>query len=257
MLGDLWNFLLYKPLLNALAFLVSVIPGGDIGIAVILLTILVKLILFPLSQHQLRNQAAMNMLSPEINKIKKSGASREEQARLTLELYKKHKTNPLSGCLVFIPVIFVLIALYSVFFRGLEFNSELLYSFIHIPKNMNMMFLGLLDISKASLALAALAALSQYFQSYFMPQPAKTSEDGASFQDVFAKSASMQMKYFLPVMIFFFLYTGIPGVLAPLPGTMALYWITNNIFTILQQVYVKKTERGVLSHEAEALALKK
>src|SRR6185295_1753114 len=115
MLSYLWNLILYKPLLNALAFLVSVIPGGDVGIAVILLTILVKLILFPLSERQIRNQAAMNILAPELEKIKKSGASKEEQARLTFELYKKHKTNPLGGCLIIIPTIFVLIALYRVF----------------------------------------------------------------------------------------------------------------------------------------------
>src|SRR3989344_4013638 len=109
MLTNIWNALLYKPLINALAFLVSIIPGGDVGIAVIILTILVKLILFPFSQKSIKNQAAMVMLAPELDKIKKSGASKEEQAKLTFELYKKHKTNPFSGCLLVliqIPIIF-------------------------------------------------------------------------------------------------------------------------------------------------------
>ena len=70
MLSYIWNTVLYQPLLNALAFLVSVVPGGDVGIAVILLTVLVKLILFPLSEKQIRNQAAMNILAPELEKIK-------------------------------------------------------------------------------------------------------------------------------------------------------------------------------------------
>ena len=100
MLTNIWNTLLYQPLLNALAFLVSIIPGGDVGVAVILLTILVKIILFPLSQKSIESQAEMNILAPEINKIKASGASKEEQARLTFELYKKHNTNPFSGCLL-------------------------------------------------------------------------------------------------------------------------------------------------------------
>ena len=79
MISNIWNIVLYQPLLNALAFLVSIIPGGDVGIAVILLTILVKLILFPLSQKSIESQAEMNILTPELNKIKASGASKEEQ----------------------------------------------------------------------------------------------------------------------------------------------------------------------------------
>src|ERR1035437_6565409 len=109
MLSNIWNAVLYHPLLNALAFLVSIIPGGDVGIAVIVLTLLVKVILFPLSQKSIESQAQMNLLVPELNKIKASGASKEEQARLTFELYKQHKTNPFSGCLLLliqIPIIF-------------------------------------------------------------------------------------------------------------------------------------------------------
>src|SRR3989344_8291531 len=100
MLSSIWNTVLYQPLINLLAFFTSVVPGGDVGIAVILLTIFVKLLLFPLSQHQIRNQAAMNILMPELEKIKKSGLTKEDQALRTFELYKKHKTNPFSGCLV-------------------------------------------------------------------------------------------------------------------------------------------------------------
>ena len=89
MLGNLWNFILYRPLVNILAFFVAVIPGGDVGIAVIVLTIVVKAALFPLSQRSIENQSKMKLLEPEINKIKKSGASKEEQAKQTMELYKK------------------------------------------------------------------------------------------------------------------------------------------------------------------------
>src|SRR3989338_11297383 len=99
MLGNIWNTFLSEPLLNALAFLVSILPGADIGLAVIALTLLVKIILLPLSHRSIESQAEMNMLAPELNKIKTSGASKEEQARQTFELYKKHKVNPFSGCL--------------------------------------------------------------------------------------------------------------------------------------------------------------
>ena len=143
MLHYIWDTLLYEPLLNALAFLVSVVPGGDVGIAVILLTILVKVALFPLSQRSIESQAKMNLLTPELNKIKNSGASKEEQARLTFELYKKHKTNPFSGCLLILIQIPIIFALYYVFYKGINFENGILYSFIINIKNLNMDFFGM------------------------------------------------------------------------------------------------------------------
>ncbi|MDO8659397.1 MAG: YidC/Oxa1 family membrane protein insertase [Candidatus Parcubacteria bacterium] len=241
----MWNTVLYKPLLNALAFLVSVVPGGDVGIAVILLTILVKLILLPLSEKQIRNQAAMNILAPELEKIKKSGHSKEEQAKLTFELYKKHKTNPFSGCLVVIPTLLVIIALYSVFIKELNFSSGL-YSFVQVPENINMIFLGLVDLTKASIVLALLAGVSQYFQAYFMPKPPTLSPTSTgSFQASFSKSMNTQMKYIFPFIIAFIAYKYL--------GVVALYLITNNVFTMLQQIYVGKTEKKVLFEESRVV----
>jgi YidC/Oxa1 family membrane protein insertase len=242
----LWNIFLYQPLVNALAFLVSVVPGGDVGMAVVLLTILVKILLFPLSQSQIRNQAAMNLLAPEINKIKESGVNKEEQARLTFELYKKHKTNPFTGCLIMIPTLLVIIALYNVFFTGIKFDNGLLYSFIHVPENMNMYFLGLFDISgNKIIILSILAGVSQYAQAYFMPKIAKTSKNTGSFQDSFAQSMQMQMKYVFPFIISLISYN--------FSGAVALYLITNNVFSTLQQIYVQKTENKVLDSEVEVM----
>lgn len=255
MLSNIWNIFLYQPLINALAFLVSIVPGGDMGIAVILLTILVKFLLFPLSQHQIRNQTAMAILAPELEKIKKTGVSQEEQARLTFELYRKHKTNPFSGCLAIIPTIFVLIALYQVFIKGINFEEELLYSFIARPDNINNMFLGLIDVSQKSFILALLAAISQYFQAYFMPQPPIPKDLPAdSFQANFTKSMYANMKYGFPILIFVILYTDFMGI--SLSGAVALYFITSNIFAIGQQIYVKKTEKTVLREEVGELATK-
>src|SRR3989339_1514997 len=172
MLSNIWNVVLYQPLLNALAFLVSVIPGGDVGVAVIILTILVKVVLFPLSQKSIESQAQMSILTPELNKIKASGASKEEQARLTFELYKEHKTNPFSGCLLVLIQIPIIFALYYVFLRGISFENGYLYSFIHVPPNINTIFLGLIDITQKSAALGILAGISQYLQAHFMPKPA-------------------------------------------------------------------------------------
>jgi YidC/Oxa1 family membrane protein insertase len=233
MLGNIWNIVLYHPLINALAFLVSIIPGGDVGVAVITLTILVKLILFPLSQKSIESQAEMNILAPELNKIKTSGASKEEQARLTFDLYKKHNTNPFSGCLLVLIQIPIIFALYYVFYKGINFQTGL-YSFIHAPAHINMIFLGILDISQKSLVLAILAGISQYLQAYYMPKPPVSSGNKASFQDSFTKSMNTQMKYIFPFIVAFIAYS--------ISGAIALYWITSNLFMVGQQIYVKKKE---------------
>ncbi|OGI63200.1 hypothetical protein A2818_00110 [Candidatus Nomurabacteria bacterium RIFCSPHIGHO2_01_FULL_40_12] len=237
MLSNIWDTFLYAPLLNALAFLVSIVPGGDLGIAVIILTILVKIILFPLSQKSIESQAAMNILAPELNKIKNSGASKEDQAKQTFELYKKHKTNPFSGCLLVLIQIPIIFALYYVFFKGIDFQSGLLYSFIPAPENINTLFLGFIDINGKSLVLAILAGASQYFQAHFLPKPVASSSS-ASFSESFSKSMQLQMKYIFPFFVFFILYTDFLGV--SLSGAVALYWITSNIFMIGQQIYVDK-----------------
>ncbi|HEY4493851.1 MAG TPA: YidC/Oxa1 family membrane protein insertase [Candidatus Paceibacterota bacterium] len=233
MLSGIWDTLLYNPLVNLLAFLVSIAPGGDVGLAIIALTILVKLVLYPLSQRSLESQGKMTLLSPELEKIKKSGLSKEEQAAQTFELYRQHKTNPFSGCLLVVIQIPIILALYYVFLKGIKFDNGVLYSFIHAPDKMNMLFLGLVDISQKNLVLALLAGASQYFQAYFMPKPAAPAGGGAgSFGESFNKSMHMQMKYIFPIIVAFIAYS--------VSGAIALYWITSNVFSIAQQIYANK-----------------
>jgi len=238
MLTNIWNAILYNPLVNVLAFLVSVIPGGDVGIAIIILTILVKMALFPLSQRSLDSQAKMNLLAPELKKIKESGDSKEEQAKKTFELYKKHKTNPFSGCLLILIQIPIIFALYYVFLKGIKFDSSSLYSFVSAPTNINMLFLGLVDLTKKSLFLAILAGLSQFFQAYYLPKPAPTTGNAKSFQESFAKNMQMQMKYIFPIIVVFIAYS--------ISSAIALYWIVSNVFTVAQQIYTKKKQKIII-----------
>jgi len=238
MLSNIWDTVLYGPLLNALAFLVSIVPGGDVGIAIIVLTIFVKTILFPLSQRSIESQIKMNLLAPELKKIKDGGASKEEQAKQTFELYKQHKTNPFSGCLLVLIQIPIIFALYYVFLKGVNLDSSLLYPFIHAPEHINMVFLGILDIGQKSIVLAILAGVSQYFQASLMPKPAISDQKNGSFQDNFAKSMNTQMKYVFPFVIAFIAYS--------VSGAVALYWITSNIFAVGQQIYANNKRKLVL-----------
>jgi YidC/Oxa1 family membrane protein insertase len=231
MLHSLWETILYKPLVNLLAFLVSIIPGGDIGLAVILLTVLVKIVLLPLASRSIKSQAKMALIQPEIEKIKSSGKSKEEQARLTFELYKQHKTNPFSGCLLILIQIPIIFALYYSFYRGINFTSDILYPFTPTPEVTNSMFLGFLDMSGKSLVLAILAGLSQFVQAYFMPKPAQTSNKG-TLGESFQKSLQIQMKYVFPVILGFIAYS--------ISGAIALYLFISNIFATLQQIYLTR-----------------
>ena len=143
--------------------------------------------------------------------------------------------------LIQIPIIF---ALYFVFLKGLKFDSTTLYSFIHIPEQINMMFLGIIDLGDKSLILALLAAGSQYLQAHYMPKPPTSSANPGSFQESFAKSMQMQMKYIFPILIFVILYTDFLGIAAS--GAIALYWITSNLFSVGQQIYANKKKDALV-----------
>jgi len=231
MLHSLWETILYKPLVNLLAFFVSVIPGGDVGLAIILLTVLVKIILMPLASRSIKSQAKMAAIQPDIEKIKASGKSKEEQARLTFELYKQNKTNPFSGCLLVLIQIPIIFALYYSFYRGINFSSEILYTFTPNPESINSMFLGFLDMSSKSLPLAILAGASQFVQAYFMPKPPVTNNKG-TFGESFQKSLQLQMKYVFPIILGFIAYS--------ISGAIALYLFVSNIFATLQQIYLAR-----------------
>lgn len=238
MLYSIWNAILYKPLVNVLAFLVAIIPGGDVGIAIIILTILVKIALYPLSKKSLEGQARMNLITPELNKIKESGLSKEEQARQTFALYKKYKANPFSGCLLVLIQIPIIFALYYVFLKGLHLETSMFYSFVKVPENISTQFLGLVDISQKNWLLAILAGISQFFQAFYAPKPPKSNAKEGSFQESLNKSMQMQMKYVFPFIVVFIAHS--------ISGAVALYWITNNVFTTFQQIYINKKNKDLV-----------
>lgn len=238
MLSSLFNVVLYKPLYNAFIGLISAFPWIDAGIVVIILTLLVKLVLFPLSQKSVRSQIEMKNIQPEIDEIKiKYKDNKQEQALKTMQLYKERKINPFMGVFLALIQLPILIALYMVFYRGgLDvIHVESLYSFIKAPVEINKFFLGLFDITQKNVWLAVLVALAQYFQVRFtMPSIKKENKDKkeSSFQDELAKSMSVQMKYVMPVFMFL--------VAKSFPALVSLYLITSSLFAIGQELYMKK-----------------
>lgn len=243
MIGDIFNTILYDPLLNGLIFLVGIVPYGDIGLAVIILTLFVKIILFPFSHKSIKTQRQMKEVEPEVKKIKeKYSKDKQEQARKVMELYQQHKLNPFSGCLFFAIQLPLIIALYWVFWKGISngIDSKLLYSFVPIPEFVNFNFLGFIDMMGKSYFLAALAGISQYFQLQLSLPPTSSSpkESGGSLKDEFARNFTFQMRYIFPVFVFFISYT--------ISAAVALYWAVSNIFMIVHELIVRRKTQQII-----------
>ncbi len=239
MISSVFNAILYKPLYNAFIGFIGTFPWIDAGIVVILFTILIKLILFPLSQKSVRSQIEMKKIQPEIEEIKlKYKDNKQEQALKTMALYKEKGVNPFSGVFLALIQLPILIALYMVFYRGglTNIHTELLYSFIHVPAQINKFFLGLFDITEKNTILAVVVALGQYLQIKLTLPAAPKKEEGAkkdiSFQGELAKSMSMQMKYVMPVFMFF--------IARSFASLVSLYLITSSVFAVGQELYMRK-----------------
>jgi len=233
-LSHLFYVVLYQPLFNGLVFLYNYIPGHDFGVAIIFLTIIIKVILYPTSVKAVKSQKNLQKLQPQIQEIqKKYKNDREKQAKETLELYKKEKINPFSGLLLALIQLPILIALYQVFWNGLDPKKlETLYSFISNPGQINPMFLHIVDLSKPNIVLAILAGLTQYFQTKMMLPQTNMGASGQKKEADFAQAMQKQMVYFFPV------FTVI--ILISLPSALGLYWTISSVFIIAQQYLIFK-----------------
>lgn len=228
----LYHSLFFDPLYNLLVFLFKIIPWTDAGVIVILLTVLVRLIMFPLSRKAVLTQVKMAEIGPELTKIKEQYKGKaEEQAKLTLALYKEKGVNPFLGILVIIIQIPIIFSLYQIFLHLPDINTAFLYSFVSAPAHINTTFLGLMDITAKSIPLALLAAISTFFQ-FQISMKGQTPPQDNSFGNNLARSMQTQMKYFFPVIVFFIAYQ--------ISGVIALYWLTTNLFSIGQELFVRK-----------------
>lgn len=229
----IYHTFFFDPLYNFLILLFKVFPWADAGITVIILTVLVRLILFPLSKKAVVTQARMAEIGPALSQIKeKHKGDSEEQARRTLALYREKGINPFSGILVIIIQIPIIFALYQIFLHFPQVDTSVLYSFVTAPERIKSTFLGLIDVSGKSAIIALFAAASTYLQLLLSVKGQKEPQ-GDSFGDNLTRNMQKQMKYFFPVLVFFISYK--------ISGVIALYWLTTNVFSIIQDWWVKKS----------------
>lgn len=238
MIGNLFTTYIYEPIYNALVFLVGIVPGGDVGIAIILLTVLIKLVLFPLSHQAIKTQKVMREIDPELKKLREEyKENREELARQTMALFKDKKINPFASIFLILIQLPIVFGLYFVFFNeGANggFDPATLYSFISIPEVYSFSFLGLIELTGKSLILALVVAISQFYLARLMMPKAPEVEEKASLKSDFQRSMHLQMRYVFPVIIGLVAYF--------ISAAVALYLATSNLFALLQELIVKRNK---------------
>lgn len=235
-----WHAFFFDPIYNLLIFILDHVRGGDVGIAIIVLTIVIKLVLLPLSLRAAKTQHAMRTLEPELANAKETyKADREKLARETMAIYKKAGINPFATILLTLIQLPIIFALYFAVSRGggvpfPDVNVALLYSFISAPEAVNMVFLGLVNIAERNWPLALLAGVTQFFQTKLaLPAlPPRSANTKPSFKDDFARSMQVQMRYVMPAIIFFVAYR--------FSATIALYFLISNLIAIAQELIIRR-----------------
>lgn len=233
-MSHLFQVIFYQPILNLLIYLYNTIAFRDLGIAIIILTVLIKLILWPLSHKSIKSQKSLQDLQPKINEIKKKYQDNKQlQGQAMIDLYKENKVNPFSSCLPLLIQFPFLIAVFQVFRDGLNNHLGLVYSFINKPEAINTIAFGFLNLSKPNVYLAVLAGLAQFWQAKMMiaKQPKVANITGSKDEDM-AVIMNKQMLYFMPILTVFIGIT--------LPGGLSLYWLLTTLLTGLQQSIVFK-----------------
>lgn len=279
---DLFRTFVEQPVFNLLEFIYGVIPGHDLGVSIIIFTVLVRLALWPLVKKQLHQAKAMRKLQPELKKLKKAAnGDRQKEARLQMELYKEHGVKPFSTIGTLLLQLPIFIALFFSIRKLIEDQSILFnfsYSWVRdLPyiqqlsgdiSQFEHTLLGVIDLSRKgieaggpyvpAILVAILAAVAQFYQSKLMLPDSKDSkklgeimrqaaEGKQADQSEVAAAVSRAMMYFLPFVTFIFAVS--------VPAALGLYLVTSSLVGYAQQAYVlnkDKDEMHDLAVKAEA-----
>lgn len=229
-LSEIFNKVLYQPLLNVLVFLYQFLPGSDLGTAVIVLTVLVRLFLLPFTLKALRSQKKMAALQEKTKEIQNREKDKEKQMAEIMNLYSQENVSLFDSMVPLLIQLSLLMALYRVFLRGFGPETlDFLYSFVARPSEINMSFLGIIDLSVPSLALAIIAGITQLIQFKTMPQTQSNKE---------ASKVMGPISYFMTFFIFM--------IVLRMPSIVGLYIITTTIFTIGQQYFLHKNDKQTI-----------
>ena len=250
-MGWLFNELLYRPLFNSMVFFYNTIPGANIGLALILTTLVVRILMIPLYRASIKSQREIAIIQPILKELQtKYKDDRQKLSEEMLKAYKEHNVNPFAGILLLFVQIPILIAIYNVSLNIFKpENYPALYSFITLPETFNPQFFGLLNVADSkNIILALLVGISQYYQIKLIisrtksakPKEIKKSKKKKSDKPEepdFATTLNKQMLFMMPILVTIFAYS--------FPAAMSLYWITTTLFTIGQEfILIKQVDKA-------------
>ncbi len=229
--------LLIQPLYNVFIFLISVAPGGDVGLAIIALTLVMRALFYPAFAASIRTQMGMQAAQAELGEInKKYKDDSNAKAQHTMALYKEKNIRPFAGFVALLVQIPIFLALYFAFFReGLpHIATQLLYSFVHAPAVVNLHFLGVINLlDPHNIVLSALVAVLQYGVAHFTTSRTKAGIAAMPEDRQMAQRMQQQMMlYFLPAVMAFASYS--------LPAAVGLYFATGNVVSLGQEWVIRK-----------------
>lgn len=248
-----------KPLLNGLVLLAAILPAHSLGWSIVILTLLIKILLFFPSQHALESQKKLQALQPKIDEVKRKHAGDQQKiTEETMKLWKTEKINPLQSCLPTLLQIPVLLGLFFIIRDSgtLELARHLLYPpFQELDWTFSTDFLGILDLTKipfegftwsfsadtlrtliGGAPVPLVTALSQFLQMRLIflqarPKKGTATKEKKPLVERLANPQIM-MAYMLPFTILF--------ISGTLPTAVSLYWIASTVFSIGQQILVNR-----------------
>lgn len=263
MFASFFNTFIVQPIFNLLVFIYALLPGHNFGLAIVLFTVLVRFLMWPLVKKQLHHAKAMRQLQPELKRIKKAAAGdRQKESMMVMELYKERQINPFASIGVLILQIPILIALYSGLRRIINDPQAILdfsYTWLHSLSWMKDLaadihrfdasLFGVVDLKRAALNkgggvywpamfIVIGSALAQYYQSkQLMPQD----KEGRKLRQILREANSGKQadqaevnaavgrstRYFIPAMIFLFTVN--------IASALSLYWLVSGLVAFIQQ----------------------
>lgn len=238
-MSSIFITILFQPLFNLFVGLYNLVPGHDVGVVILIITVLIRLILYPLTNSSIKSQRSLQELQPKLEEIKKQYAGdQQKQAQATMELYKTSKVNPFASCLPLLIQLPILIALYWVFSSSLNATTiaqtlqDNLYPFVANPGSINPVTMRIFNLAVASPVLAILAGLAQYLQARTMTKKNPVSTPAEGKGPDMAAMMNKQMLYFMPALTVLIGFS--------LPAGLTLYWFWSTLLMAGQQYLVGK-----------------
>lgn len=251
---SIFDTILYNPLFSALIWLYRSVPGHDLGVAIIILTLATKALLAYPSYRAIKSQRELQQIQPKLEALKaKYKDNRQALGQKLMEFYKEHKVNPLSSCLPTLIQLPILIILYRVFISGLTTDAATgllsadqvshLYEplrTIFTTEPLNTVGFGFLQLGATkNIALALITGALQFWQSKMLiSQRAPVKTSGARDENL-AAGMSRQMTYLFPLFTAYFAYL--------FPTGLALYWLVSTLFQIGQQYFILRAKPKIIT----------